>query len=448
MSYFKLAFHIYESQSVEKLLFIQKIRRKRSVLRLGSIMFVRCAAAGTALLLSSSLICAPPRPSLFEWGNGRYQPRPGHPDDILNFSNFQVRQVATFSRDKAPVVQTLAYGPTHTAVIDSKGDLYLSPLHHPNNVQLDDVNDSERVVALLQAGGKYKQAAFTRRGVLFALNEKGEVWQWRFDKDPEAKPRQIPTLKAVKQIATGADHFAAIDSEGHLYTMGDDTFGQCGIHTFGRTAREPYFELRYPNPTRVESLKGRVKEVACGSHHTLAVLESGEVRGWGRNDKRQIGPTEETLNKMPLAAIFEPVPILNLTTRRISKVAAGDSFSFFISEDREVYGCGLNTRGQLGLGYLNHTIEFTPVPSLTGFVVREGEAEREVGIKELKCGAEHCLALLDVGAVYSWGGNEYGEQGNQRRVIADRPTLLKQFQGQRVSSVFVGTRCSAILTSP
>lgn len=51
------------------------------------------------------LLCA--RPSLF--------------DDILNFTYFQI---TTFSRDKAPVVQTLAYAPI-TAVIDSEGDLYL-----------------------------------------------------------------------------------------------------------------------------------------------------------------------------------------------------------------------------------------------------------------------------------------------------------------------------------
>lgn len=411
-------------------------------------MFVRCAAAGTALLLSSSLICAPPRPSLFEWGNGVYQPRPGHPDDILNFTNFQIRQIKNYSKDNAPIPSFLAYGPTHAAVIDSKGDIYLSPLHHPNNVHLDDVDDSERVIGLLEAGGKYKQAAFTRKGVLFALNEKGEVWQWRFDKDLEAKPRKIPSLKAIKQIATGADHFAALDSEGLLYTMGDDTFGQCGIHTYGRAAREPYFELRYPNPTRVGALKDKVKEVVCGAYHTLAILDTGEVRGWGRNDKRQIGPTEETFHKMPLSAVFEPVPILNLATTRITKVAAGDSFSLFISDKKEVFGCGLNTRGQLGLGYLSHTIDFTPIPSLTGFVVREGETEREVDIKELKCGSEHCMALLDVGAVYSWGGNEHGEQGNQRRVIIDRPLLLRHFQGQRVSSVFVGPHSSAVLAFP
>ena len=410
-------------------------------------MFIRCAAAGTALLISSSLLCGPQRPTVYEWGNGVYEPRPGHPDDILNFSNFIIRPITSFTLPSSPIPTELIPGPTHTAVLDTKGDLSLYPNHPPNNVKLDEIDDSQRTLTLLQAGGRYKQAVFTRKGVLFARNEKGEVWQWRFDQDPQAKERKIPSLKGVKWIAAGVDHFAAIDSDGHLYTMGDDTFGQCGIHPYGRMAREPYFELRYPNPTKVESLKDRVKTVVCGAYHTLAILESGEVMGWGRNDKRQIGPTEETLNKVPLSAIFSPVPILNLSLRRVSKVAAGDSFSLFITDNHEAYGCGLNTRGQLGIGYLSHTIDFTSIPSLGGFVVREGNEERDVEIKELKCGAEHCMALLDVGAVYAWGGNEHGEQGNQKRVIVDRPTLLKQFRGQKVTRIFTGTHSSAVLTT-
>jgi len=36
------------------------------------------------------------------------------------------------------------------------------------------------------------------------------------------------------------------------------------------------------------------------------------------------------------------------------------------------------------------------------------------------------MALFDVGTVYSWGGNEFGEQGNKKRILVDRPVLLKE----------------------
>ena len=79
---------------------------------------------------------------------------------------------------------------------------------------------------------------------MFALTESGQVWIWRIiesglerepgqdilektqakgDLDPE--PVQIDELTGIVEMASGTDHFIALDDQGKVWAMGDDTFG-------------------------------------------------------------------------------------------------------------------------------------------------------------------------------------------------------------------------------
>ena len=42
------------------------------------------------------------------------------------------------------------------------------------------------------------------------------------------EPIHITELKNIEQIVSGSDHFLALDKNGEVWAMGDDTFGQCG----------------------------------------------------------------------------------------------------------------------------------------------------------------------------------------------------------------------------
>jgi alpha-tubulin suppressor-like RCC1 family protein len=57
-------------------------------------------------------------------------------------------------------------------------------------------------------------------------------------------------------------------------------------------------------------------------------------------------------------------------------------------------------------------MDVAKIESLSNFVIQEDGKTKYVGVKQIECGTEHCMALMDVGAIYGWGGNEYGEQGN------------------------------------
>lgn len=383
------------------------------------------------------------------WGNGVYNPRKGHPDDILNFSNFTPKLIKNFCEEQSPNLVKMVFGPKADAGIDEKGEIYIWNKHTVNNVKLDDVDDETRDIKKLDFSEKAQDLKFVD-GILFALDTKGEVWQWRFDISNKPKARKISRLSNIKKIVSGIGHLVALDKNGTIWTLGDDTYGQCGIDTFSRQLTPPYLQIKYPNPMEVVMLPDKVVDIASGKYHTLALLANGEVWGWGRNNKSQLADIDQKQGKASASISFIPTKINGLLGKKVVKVAAGDMFSFFVVDengDTEVFGCGLNSRGQLGLGYLTHVTDIIKVQNISNFVFKDQKSGkvRPVGIKDIQCGAEHCLALMDVGAVYSWGANEYGEQANKKRTIQDRPSLLKRFKSRQIVSIAAGDRMSGVI---
>ncbi len=64
---------------------------------------------------------------------------------------------------------------------------------------------------------------------------------------------------------------------------------------------------------------------------------------WGTNTSGQLG-----IGSYEFQAY--PVEIKKLKNIKIKKIAAGTNFTLFLSEKGEVYGCGTNEYGHLGLG--------------------------------------------------------------------------------------------------
>lgn len=185
--------------------------------------------------------------------------------------------------------------------------------------------------------------------------------------------RRVKTEEKMVKINAGTDHFACIGQSGTVYTMGDDTFGQCGIDAFGRTTTDPYLELRYPNLAPV-TLPQKAIDVKCGKEHTIALLEDNTAMVWGRNNKHQIGSISLRMGNAPAPVAWTPVDVETLSGKKITKIAAGDMFSIFVTENpdktSEFWGMGLNSAGQLGVGYLTHIMDGARITGLSGFVVQ------------------------------------------------------------------------------
>ena len=132
--------------------------------------------------------------------------------------------------------------------------------------------------------------------------------------------------------------------------------------------------------------------------HVLAVayfkatgyVPASSVFTWGSRKYGQLGDGAITGERTEPQMIDLPVDIV--------AVAAGRHNSFMLTSDGRVYGCGLNSKGQLsdGTTYDRRTpIEVTGIDQVVSLAA-----------------AYHVLALRADGTVWSWGANSYGQVGD------------------------------------
>jgi len=85
--------------------------------------------------------------------------------------------------------------------------------------------------------------------------------------------------------------------------------------------------------TQQEGFKG-IKKIAVGEHHTVMLIEGGDVYVWGRNQYGQCG-----LGKQEL--INEPQLLTDV--KNVVDIACGANHTLFLTKDGAVYACGLST---------------------------------------------------------------------------------------------------------
>ncbi len=98
-------------------------------------------------------------------------------------------------------------------------------------------------------------------------------------------PTQVAALAsvAVRCVAGGWRHSAAVTTDGAIYAWGWNKFGQLGLgDALDRTA-----------PAQLPGLPQPVRTLSCGWRHTVAITESAEVYSWGRGVSGQLGHGDE-----------------------------------------------------------------------------------------------------------------------------------------------------------
>uniref|UniRef100_A0A8B9NSE5 HECT-type E3 ubiquitin transferase n=1 Tax=Apteryx owenii TaxID=8824 RepID=A0A8B9NSE5_APTOW len=131
--------------------------------------------------------------------------------------------------------------------------------------------------------------------------------------------------------------------------------------------------------------------------------------------------------------IPEPQVYGFIRDRNVKEVACGGNHSIFLLEDGEVYTCGLNTKGQLG-----HESEGSK-PEQIGALAGQH-------IVHVACGESHSVALSDQGQLFSWGAGGDGQLG--LTTIEDAvtvPRLIKKLNQQTILQVSCGNwHCLAL----
>ena len=198
-------------------------------------------------------------------------------------------------------------------------------------------------------------------------------------------PKAIPALKNIKSICCGNEHSICLDLNGNVFTFGSNEHGELGIKKDNKTL---FFTWE---PQKIDI--NDVREISCGSHFNMCLLENGDLYSFGINTSGQLGHGTN-LN------IAYPKKIESL--KDIDLIACGENYTICKNQNNEVYTWGDNDNGQLGVSKEKKIIK-------TPLICKNCPDN----IIDIKCGSCHTLLLTSCKSVYSCGGNEYGQLGRK-----------------------------------
>jgi alpha-tubulin suppressor-like RCC1 family protein len=148
-----------------------------------------------------------------------------------------------------------------------------------------------------------------------------------------ATPGVVPELrgKDVVRLSLGAEHAAAIDGAGRLWTWGKNASGCLGNGNFTSLWR----------PTLIAGYGEFFAEVSCGEAHTLAIGFDNNVYAWGSNRNGQLGfQSSNSSSSSTNASSSEwnapcPAPklVMSLYRKGVTKVRAGRHHSACVTEE-------------------------------------------------------------------------------------------------------------------
>ena len=185
----------------------------------------------------------------------------------------------------------------------------------------------------------------------------------------------------VKSVYCGKDHNIILKNDGTLWGCGNNQYGQLGL---GDTTNRTTF-------TQVTTNVDNIKEIYCGSYHTLILKNDGTLWSCGRNDNGQLGLGDGN-NRTTFTQI-------TANTDDIKLVYCGSNYTLILKNDGTLWGCGYNGEGQLGLGGFNSKTTFTQITTNTD------------DIKSVYCGSQYTLILKNDGTLWGTGYNSSGGLG-------------------------------------
>jgi alpha-tubulin suppressor-like RCC1 family protein len=181
----------------------------------------------------------------------------------------------------------------------------------------------------------------------------------------------------VTNIAAGLYHSLFITSDGSLWGMGENGFGQLGIGNFINT--------NLP----VKIVTNDVVAIAGGGFHTLFVKRNGSLWAMGDDQYGELG--DGTLNTTNLPEMILP--------SGVTAVAAGVYHSLFLKADGTLWGMGYNHDGQLGDGSFGSSNQTNRPEFIDSNVVA------------IACGNYHSLYQKTDSSLWGMGYNGQGALG-------------------------------------
>ncbi|XP_057531268.1 PH, RCC1 and FYVE domains-containing protein 1-like [Amaranthus tricolor] len=124
------------------------------------------------------------------------------------------------------------------------------------------------------------------------------------------------------QIACGHNFTVALTTSGHVFTMGNSSYGQLG---------NPSADGKAPCLVQDKLVGEYVEEISCGAHHAAVLTSRSEVYTWGKGANGRLGHGDAEDRKSPTL-------VEALKDRLVKSVACGSNFTAVICIHKWVSG--------------------------------------------------------------------------------------------------------------
>jgi len=226
-------------------------------------------------------------------------------------------------------------------------------------------------------------------------------------------------LVDIEMIAIGDFHSMALDSEGRVWSWGDNDLRQLGD---GRRANRNS-PVRVRGEQQGNTPLENIVMIGSGSNHGLALEDSGDLRAWGSNEFGQLGDDTTSEARIPIR-VLSGEQGNHTYLEDIYSVSGGKAHSLMLDDEGELWSWGSNEFGQLGDDKESGEQVLTPISTASSIE----------GIQMIVSGANHNLVLDDEGNIWSWGANEFGQLGDGTDVNQHEPVMLEFTNSESVES--------------
>lgn len=285
-------------------------------------------------------------------------------------------------------VARVSAGGNHTLIVTMDGTLYGAGSNHQgelcagyasslawNGTPIESILSG---VADVSAGDDYSMVLKTD-GKLWGVGDNGYGQLGDGTDDDRSSPVQVMT--DVAAVSAGERHTMILKTDGSLYGTGYNGYGQLGDGTT---------TWRY-TPVLIMT---DVAAVSAGTHHTMILKTDGKLYGtgqWGNNTLSLYSSSPEYI------------------TDDVESVASGGEYTMILKISGNLYGVGNNHVGQLGDGT---TIDrSTPVLVMTD-------------VAAVSAGNVHTMILKSDGTLLVTGYNFYGQLGDGTNTNRSTPVEI------------------------
>lgn len=303
-----------------------------------------------------------------------------------------------------------------------------------------------------------------------------------------ASPIHVRTKFPIEKVACGRSHSVLVDADQQVFTLGDNSFGQCGRkikedeeyfgsqvitslndvlprsisqvvcgqdHTFfvtkdgqlyscgwgadGQTGLGHYNNQDKPALVKGDIHKEKIVKISSASDTILAINERGDLFGWGNSEyaqfRRLLGQDDAQFN-VPRHLKLRNVP------GKIVDIAAGGTLCSLLTDTGHVYVWGF---GILGMG---PKVDHLDRPArIAETLFGQNASNQDVKVVGIYANLSHFAAITNLGDLYMWGKNRYGCLGFAHKNDQYFPWRVN-IPSSQVIKVALGVDHTCILSKP